>query len=75
MRSRIVPGTQRAQGSQALDRGAGPQDAAHDLRHASQKHAPRGQNHGLGGIDDRSKCAPMIAYAGQTRIRSSARLT
>ena len=40
----------------------------------SKKNALRGQTRGLRGVDGRSKCAPMVANAGQARIRSSARL-
>ena len=38
---RQVSGPERAQGAQALDRGAGAQDAAHDLRDAEQEHPLR----------------------------------
>ena len=38
---RQVSSPQRAQGAQTFDRGAGAQDAAHDLRHAEQEHPLR----------------------------------
>jgi len=68
---RQVPSAQRTQRAQAIHRGAGAQDAAHDLRDAEQEHPLRGQNRGLRGADGGASCAAVAADAGQARVRSS----
>ncbi len=69
-----IPGLEGAQGPQAIHRGVGTQDAAHDLRHAEQKHALRGQERGLRGLDGGAQRAQVAADAGQARLRSYTRL-